>query len=91
MVFPFWSDPITRRSRFAGVKPVLGYCTVVGEGRFELPASCSQSRRATKLRHSPWLYCQTDDGSALRGGRILSPNHGSVHEVSPPTGRLAEL
>ena len=26
---------------------------MVGEGRFELPASCSQSRRATKLRHSP--------------------------------------
>jgi hypothetical protein len=26
---------------------------VVGEGRFELPASCSQSRRAAKLRHSP--------------------------------------
>ena len=26
---------------------------MVGEGRFELPASCSQSRRAAKLRHSP--------------------------------------
>ncbi len=25
----------------------------VGEGGFEPPASCSQSRRATKLRHSP--------------------------------------
>ncbi len=26
---------------------------VVGEGRFELPTACSQSRNATKLRHSP--------------------------------------
>ena len=30
-----------------------GDTPVVGEGRFELPASCSQSRRAAKLRHSP--------------------------------------
>ena len=27
--------------------------SVVGVGRFELPASCSQSRRATELRHTP--------------------------------------
>src|SRR5690625_5094006 len=27
---------------------------MVGVGRLELPASCSQSRRATRLRHTPW-------------------------------------
>ena len=33
----------------------LSYTRVVGEGRFELPTSCSQSRHAAKLRHSPWF------------------------------------
>ena len=33
-------------------------CEVVGVERFELPTSCSQSRRATGLRYTPigsWL------------------------------------
>ena len=29
------------------------YCKVVGVERFELPTSCSQSRRATRLRYTP--------------------------------------
>src|SRR5215470_2182897 len=40
----------------------------VGARRFELPTSCSRSRRATKLRYAPfsfltsesyWMYCLT--------------------------------
>ena len=54
-------------ARLAGVEPATlgleGRCSIqlsykrilVGVERFELPTSCSQSRRATKLRYTPNL------------------------------------
>ncbi len=34
------------------------FCTkLVGVERFELPTSCSQSRRATRLRYTPESFC----------------------------------
>ncbi len=58
-----WSDPKVA----PGQKP---RSDVVGEGRFELPASCSQSRRAAKLRHSPdrASVAVTGLGGIRRGG-----------------------
>ncbi len=43
---------------------------VVGVERFELPTSCSQSRRATGLRYTP---------KEIKEGKqhIIIPNHGS--------------
>jgi hypothetical protein len=38
---------------------------MVGVERFELPTSCSQSRRATRLRYTP------DSRSVRKGGMIL--------------------
>ena len=75
--------------------PQVGSCGPwrgpVGEGGFEPPASCSQSRRAAKLRHSPegvsvppgrwWSVF-----GALRGG-----SRAGVHGVGAPTGTLAGL
>ena len=40
----FWANPETGRKLLK---------TMVGAEGFEPPASCSQSRRATKLRHAP--------------------------------------
>ncbi len=36
-------------------KPTLPRNNLVGVERFELPTSCSQSRRATRLRYTPKL------------------------------------
>jgi hypothetical protein len=44
-------------------RPEPGVRTVVGWGRFELPASSSRTRRAAKLRHHPW-----ERSSYRRGG-----------------------
>ena len=41
---------------------------VVGVERFELPTSCSQSRRATRLRYTPKIFTYAvlpDDGMIL--------------------------
>ena len=43
----------------------------VGEGGLEPPASCSQSRRATKLRYTPCPPHHT-----RRSGRALADTHG---------------
>jgi hypothetical protein len=45
--------------RVAGVKThaVVDHRLSVGAGGFEPPASCSQSRRATRLRYAPWDGC----------------------------------
>ncbi len=54
--------------RLAGLEPATpgleGRCSIrlsykrvlVGVERFELPTSCSQSRRATKLRYTPTIF-----------------------------------
>ncbi len=42
--------------------PQMGETVAVGEGGFEPPASCPQSRRATKLRHSPANRLTGTDG-----------------------------
>lgn len=55
---------------------------VVGEGRFELPASCTQSRRAAKLRHSPEVPqrsgrpCVDRSRPRRRSGRTLGAVEG---------------
>ena len=80
--------PVCPVSRVGSCGPWRG---PVGEGGFEPPASCSQSRRAAKLRHSPegvsvpparWW---TVFGALRRGSRT------GVHGVGAPTGTLAGL
>ncbi len=46
---PEYSDLF--RELFSGDS--LNKSSLVGAGGFEPPASCSQSKRATKLRHAP--------------------------------------
>ena len=43
-----WYEPPESREAMSGPKK-----KVVGVERFELPTSCSQSRRATRLRYTP--------------------------------------
>ena len=44
--------PVELRAQFLG-KPIRLKQNLVGVERFELPTSCSQSRRATRLRYTP--------------------------------------
>ena len=58
-------------------------------GRFELPASCSQSRRATKLRHIPmWTRHATDWARVLTR---LSVRSGGSSIGRPPACRRRSL
>ena len=43
-----WYEPLESHEPMSGPKK-----KVVGVERFELPTSCSQSRRATRLRYTP--------------------------------------
>src|SRR5262245_17375949 len=56
----------------------------VGARRFELPTSCSRSRRATKLRYAPfsfltsesyWMYCLTSHRTMQHQVCIVTQAH----------------
>ncbi len=58
---------------------------MVGVERFELPTSCSQSRRATRLRYTP--FCLANFALQPEEVRILQPsffqvNHFAKHFLS---------
>lgn len=45
---------------------------MVGVERFELPTSCSQSRRATRLRYTPRPgLAQCEEGEIIRSNGLL--------------------
>ncbi len=50
---------------------VLSNCKLVGVERFELPTSCSQSRRATRLRYTPIICHDAGRQAPFSGGRII--------------------
>ena len=60
---------------------------MVGEGRFELPTACSQSRCATELRHSPLTTHEAGHRSAARarpsGARPTAGRHSRLPAGDP--------
>ncbi len=52
---------------------------LVGVERFELPTSCSQSRRATRLRYTPIYPCRRKRRLLFSGGRIILTRMVSVN------------
>ena len=50
----------------APTDPVAG--KLVGVERFELPTSCSQSRRATRLRYTPIVLCGVNADPCFQEG-----------------------
>ena len=61
---------------------------MVGVERFELPTSCSQSRRATRLRYTPIKLARPL--TVERAGIIRTPNTG-VNATYPTTNLVLPL
>ncbi len=57
------------------------YKKMVGVERFELPTSCSQSRRATRLRYTP---------TTLKRIVLADPIFRSANNTRAPVGRQCE-
>ncbi len=63
---------------------------VVGASRFERPTSCSQGRRAARLRHAPTPALSDTHYRPAFGGK--STNLESLHRITDPQGnRLLSL
>ena len=67
---------------------------MVGAKRFELPTSCSQSRRATRLRYTPNKTCRTalnllhQLGSLLRNAAYFHADLARPEGFEPPTPKF---
>ena len=77
MLYPIELRALTRNCALNHPAPTAETANLVGVEGFEPPTSCSQSRRATRLRYTP-EYAGTGDAQNTSGTLFASCNQGAI-------------